>query len=50
MDWGDDNDDDDANDFLTAEQDNAVAPDFSVKDSILFVIDARRSMCEAQKF
>ena len=46
MDWGDDNDDDDANDFLTAEQDNAVAPDFSVKDSILFVIDARAHMCQ----
>ena len=47
MDWEDGNDDEaEVNEFADHEGDEAVAPEFAVKDSILFVIDARAAMCE----
>lgn len=40
------NDDGEVNEFAEAAADEAVAPELHVKDSILFVIDARTAMCE----
>ena len=41
-----DDDNDGLGEFADAAADETVAPEFAVKDSIIFVIDARASMCE----